>query len=168
MCFCVRYKVFSVYCTPIRTEKSCVYKEDLRLKWDLMWFFFYLMKLKFNLKQFGSIRFLTNFFVFLSLFHYNSPKTYYFIWTIYIRLCWRHLNCCKDNAICGHKKIISKLCLYFLKHTWREQSPKYLGWFLEPNLELDSFCIFIKRMELSSKSDTLPSISQSWVDFEET
>ena len=37
LCVCVRYKVFSVYCTLSQTEKSSVYKEDFRLKWDLMW-----------------------------------------------------------------------------------------------------------------------------------
>ena len=37
LCFCVRYKVFSVYCTLNQKEKSSVNKEDFILKWDLMW-----------------------------------------------------------------------------------------------------------------------------------
>ena len=35
--FCVRYKVFSVYFTLSRTEKSSDNKEDFRFKWDLIW-----------------------------------------------------------------------------------------------------------------------------------
>ena len=71
LCFGVTYKVFSVYCTLSRPEKSSVNKEDFRFKWDLMWQkpFLNLLKLKFNSIQFGSIRFKTYFLVFLSLFY---------------------------------------------------------------------------------------------------
>ena len=57
--FCVMHKVFIVYCTLSRTEKSSVNKEDFRLKWDLMQQnpFFNSLKLKFNSIKFGSIRF---------------------------------------------------------------------------------------------------------------
>ena len=58
MCFCVRYKVFSVYCTLSQTEKSSVNKWDFRLKWDLMWQKpLKKFKLNFYIIQFGSIRF---------------------------------------------------------------------------------------------------------------
>ena len=40
-----------------------------------------------------------------------------------------------------------------------------LCWCLEPNLEQDSLCIYMKSMKISSKSDSLSSISQSGVDF---
>ena len=74
--FCVMYKVFIVYCTLSRTEKSSVNKEDFRLKWDLMQQnpFFNSLKLKFNSIKFGSIRF--QFFVFLSIVYQNTlnPK----------------------------------------------------------------------------------------------
>ena len=36
LCFCVRYKVFSVYCTLSQTEKSSVNKEDFDIKFDLI------------------------------------------------------------------------------------------------------------------------------------
>ena len=57
LCFCVRYKVFSVCCTLSKTEKSSVNKEDFRFKWDLMWQkpFLNFLKLNFNSIQFGSI-----------------------------------------------------------------------------------------------------------------
>ena len=37
LCFWVRYKVFSVYCTLSQTENLSVNKEYFRLKWDLLW-----------------------------------------------------------------------------------------------------------------------------------
>ena len=36
LCFCVRYKVFSVYYTLSQTEKSSVNKEDFDIKFDLI------------------------------------------------------------------------------------------------------------------------------------
>ena len=36
-CFCVRYKVLSVYCTLSQTEKYSIKKEDFRLKSDITW-----------------------------------------------------------------------------------------------------------------------------------
>ena len=61
--FCVRYKVFSVYCTLCQTEKYSVNKEDFDIKFDLIWQKPILnsLKLKFNSIQFGSIRFKTYF-----------------------------------------------------------------------------------------------------------
>ena len=40
-------------------------------------------------------------------------------------------------------------------------------WCLEPNLEQDSICIYMKSVKISSKSDTCPSISQSGVAFQQ-
>ena len=41
-----------------------------------------------------------------------------------------------------------------------------LCWYLEPNLGQETLCNFIKNMKISSKSDSLSSISQSGFDFE--
>ena len=64
LCFCVRYKVFSGCCTLSQTEKSSVNKEDLHIKFDLIWQKLSLnsLKLKFNSIQFGSLHFKTYFF----------------------------------------------------------------------------------------------------------
>ena len=108
LCFCVRYKVFSVYCKLSWTEQSSVNKEDFRLKWDLMWqepfqFFF---KLKFNSIQFWVYTFFKLIFSSSSLFFYwNTPKTYFFLWPTYIRLCWLHVHNQQANNMFGHKKI---------------------------------------------------------------
>ena len=89
--FCVRYKVFSVYCTLSRPKKSSVKKKVLRLKWDLMWpkQFLICLKLKFNSIQFGSICFFKFFscWCLCHFFFFITPKAYFFLWTIYIRLC---------------------------------------------------------------------------------
>ena len=71
LCFCVRYKVFSVYCTLSQTEKSSVNKEDFETKFDLIWQkpFLNSLKLMFISIQFGSIRFQTYFLLFLSCFY---------------------------------------------------------------------------------------------------
>ena len=71
LCFCVRYKVFSVYCTLSQTEKSSVNKEDFDIKSDLIRQkpFLNSLKLKFNSIQFGSICFLTYCLLFLSRFY---------------------------------------------------------------------------------------------------
>ena len=42
-----------------------------------------------------------------------------------------------------------------------------LCWCWETNLEQNSLSIFMKSMKISSKSDSLPSFSQSVVDFEQ-
>ena len=97
-------------------------------------------------------------------FQFKVGKTYFILWTICIRLCWLHVHNGQDNALCGHKKIVSQLCLYFLRNTPQNK----LCWCLEPDHEQESFCIFIKSIEMSFISDTLPSISQSWVDFEQS
>ena len=50
----------------------------------------------------------------------------------------------------------------FVKRYMQRMAPKIVFcWCLEPNLEKDFIYIFIKSMKISSKSDTLPSISQS-------
>ena len=53
----------------------------------------------------------------------------------------------------------------FLRHIWRDALQNGFCWCLEPNLEKDSFFIFIKSSKISLKSDTLYSISPSGVDF---
>ena len=100
-------------------------------------------------------------FWFLSLFNSKSPEKYFFLCTIYLRLCWHHVHIRQGNAIFGHKKIICQLSLYFLRHTWGKHPTKQLvlvsraySW-----AELLLFCIFMTSMEISSKS---------LVDFEET
>ena len=46
---------------------------------------------------------------------------------------------------------VELLCTFYKK--------TLLFWFSKPFLEQDSFCIFMKRIEILSKSDTLPTIS---------
>ena len=36
LCFCVKYKVFSVYCTLSQTDNSSNNKEDFDIKFDLI------------------------------------------------------------------------------------------------------------------------------------
>ena len=58
------------------------------------------------------------------------------------------------------QKIYCHQCLYLEWHTWRERPPITFSWSLEPNREQDFICIFMKSMKISSKSDTLPSLSR--------
>ena len=36
LCFCIRYKVFTVYCTLSQTEKSGINKDNFDIKFDLV------------------------------------------------------------------------------------------------------------------------------------
>ena len=124
--FCVRYKVFSVYCTLSQTEKSSVKKEDFRLKWDLMCqkTFFLFWKLKFNSIQFGSIHFRVIFMMFLSLLRWNTPKAWFFLWAIYIRLCWLNVHNQQDNNILGHKINWILAIFVLVKRYMKKTAPK--------------------------------------------
>ena len=106
--FCVKYKVFSVYCTLSQTEKSSVYKEDFDIKFDLIGQkpFFYSLTLKFNLIQLGLYVY-NLFFAVLVTFLLTYAKAYFILWTIYIRLCWLHVHNQQHNNMLGHKKIKS-------------------------------------------------------------
>ena len=52
-------------------------------------------------------------------------------------------------------------------HIVNEFKKNCFCWSWDPNLEQDSFCIFMKSMKISSISDSLPSVSQSEVDIEQ-
>ena len=141
--------MFHVYCTLSQTEKFRVNKEDFRFKLDLMW------QVYFNtIWDYTLLNLFFGIFVTLSL---KYPKKHiFFLWTIYIRLIWHPVLYCQNNAIFGHTKIISPLFLYFLRQTWRETLQHSLCWFIEPNIEQNSFCIFMKKNGNISKSDALP------------
>ena len=142
-------KVFSVYCTLSKTDKSSINEEDFRFKWNFMWQKQFKIYWNSSFIQYKLCLYFFFFFSFLCVFVpflLKYAKTYFFLWTIYIRLCWRHVHNCQNNEIFGHKQIVI--------------SSKLLVLVLEPNLEQDSFCMFMNRMEISSKSDTLPFMSQ--------
>ena len=56
--------------------------------------------------------------------------------------------------------------MYLLRRSRKKAFHNSLCCCLEPNLEQDSLSIFMKSKKTSSKSESLPSISQSSVDFE--
>ena len=114
VCFCVRYKVFSVYCTLSQSEKSSVNKEDFDIKFDLIWQFFFKIHWNSSLIQYnlGLYVFKHIFCCSCHVFHQNTPKAYFFLWTIYIRLCRLYVNNQQDNNMLGHKKFNpSNVCI---------------------------------------------------------
>ena len=86
--FCVKYQVFIVYCTLSRTEQASVTKEDFRFKWYFMWQNHFKIFWNSSLIQYNLGLYVFNLFslIFLSFSHQNTPKTYFFLLTIYIRL----------------------------------------------------------------------------------
>ena len=52
-------------------------------------------------------------FLFLLLSNSKLPKTSFFLWTIYIRLCSRHVQNCQDNGKFGHKKLYLSFFVFF-------------------------------------------------------
>ena len=99
---------------------------------------------------------------------FKNNKNTLFLLTIYIRLCWQNFHNHQDKKyIFGKKKKLYSsyvsICLSIHEKSTNQSS---LCWCLEPNLVHDSLCIFMKSMKISSKSSSLPSISQLGVDFE--
>ena len=91
-------------------------------------------------------------------FHVQVAQTFFSLWTIYIIHCWHFVHNCQDNNIFGHFK--SKLQLYFLGIHEGNTPQNSLFWSYEPNLEQDSFFIFMKSIKNIIKI-WYPSINRS-------